>query len=167
MKRVGTSGIALAVLGASVSRVLVDIAVEEERMRQMADLFANDPPAPAPVAADYSSLEVRVAAHTLSAPFDESTQIKNPQADAYASVADLISPLPDRLSVNPDSPFYGEYGKIGVRFAGKDRPGDVEEYCVSEGWIRVRTFMNNGKPKKERGKFVCLKKFGKVEPYRK
>lgn len=103
----------------------------------------------------------------LGLPYDESSHIKNPQADAYAAVADLISPLPDRLSVNPDSPFYGEYGKVGVRFDGSDRPGDVEEYCVSEGWIRVRTFMANGKPKRERGKFVCLKRWGKVEPYRK
>lgn len=92
---------------------------------------------------------------------------ENPQASAYAAAADLLSPLPDRLSVNPDSPYFGEYGLVGVRFDGSDRPGDVEEYCVSEGWIRVRAFMANGKPKKERGRFVCLKRYGKVEPYRK
>ncbi len=46
---------------------------------------------------------------------------------------------PDRLSVNPRSPHFGgdllERG-IGVRFKDRVRH-DVEEYCLSEGWIRV------------------------------
>ena len=47
--------------------------------------------------------------------------------------------LPDRLSVNPKSPFYNaellERG-VGIRFNGADK-NNVEEYCVSEGWVRL------------------------------
>lgn len=46
---------------------------------------------------------------------------------------------PDRLSVNPKSKFYDgpmlERG-VGVRFKGEEKT-TVEEYCISEGWIRV------------------------------
>jgi hypothetical protein len=45
--------------------------------------------------------------------------------------------LPDRLSVNPDSPFYNEEvlsRDIGIRFKGVEKT-NVEEYCVSEGWV--------------------------------
>jgi hypothetical protein len=47
--------------------------------------------------------------------------------------------LPDRLSVNPKSPYYDEAlleRGVGVRFKGEEKT-NVEEYCVSEGWIRV------------------------------
>lgn len=142
-----------AIVLAGAARAEVDMALEQEALR---DRFTGINPN---LGAPYGGPDIVIA--------DESFQLKNPQADVYASAADLISPLPDRLSVNPESPFYGEYGSVGVRFDGSDRPGDVEEYCVSEGWIRVRTFMANGKPKRERGKFVCLKRHGKVEPYRK
>jgi len=51
----------------------------------------------------------------------------------------MTEELPDRLSVNPKSPYYNEallqHG-IGVRFNGEERT-NVEEYCISEGWIRV------------------------------
>ena len=46
---------------------------------------------------------------------------------------------PDRLSNNPKSPFYDEAlleRGVGVRFKG-DEKTNVEEYCISEGWIRV------------------------------
>ncbi len=46
---------------------------------------------------------------------------------------------PDRLSIYPRSPFYDEtllLRGIGVRFRGEERT-NVEEYCVSEGWIKV------------------------------
>jgi Protein of unknown function (DUF3297) len=46
---------------------------------------------------------------------------------------------PDRLSTDPKSPFYNaellERG-VGVRFKGVEKH-NVDEYCVSEGWIRV------------------------------
>ena len=46
---------------------------------------------------------------------------------------------PDRLSVDPVSPFYDEAALargVGIRFRGVERR-DVEEYCVSENWIRA------------------------------
>lgn len=79
-------------------------------------------------------------------------------------------PLPDRFSVNPENPAYDKRWasvKIGIRFDGRDRPGDVEEYCISGGWIRIHTFLKNGKVRRERGKILCVKLHGKVEPYRK
>ena len=45
---------------------------------------------------------------------------------------------PDRLSVNPKSRFHDEdllARGVGIRFKGQER-NNVEEYCVSEGWIR-------------------------------
>ncbi|SMY33663.1 hypothetical protein PMAL9190_01122 [Photobacterium malacitanum] len=47
--------------------------------------------------------------------------------------------LPDHLSGNPRSPHYLEAAfeyEIGIIFNGKER-FDVEEYCISEGWIKV------------------------------
>lgn len=46
---------------------------------------------------------------------------------------------PDRLSTNPSSPHYNEAvlnRTVGVRFKGVEK-FNVEEYCVSERWIRV------------------------------
>ena len=47
--------------------------------------------------------------------------------------------LPDRLSADPASPHYDaallERG-VGVRFKGQEK-NNVEEYCVSEGWVRL------------------------------
>ena len=47
--------------------------------------------------------------------------------------------LPDRLSINPRSPYYNEEilkREVGIRFNGTEKT-NVEEYCISEGWIRV------------------------------
>ena len=47
--------------------------------------------------------------------------------------------LPDHLSVNPRSPHYNEEvleHEIGIKFNGKER-FDVEEYCISEGWVKI------------------------------
>lgn len=58
---------------------------------------------------------------------------------------------PDRLSVNPKSPHYDEVllaRGVGVRFRGAVKT-NVEEYCLSEGWIRVaagKTLDRNGNP---------------------
>ena len=71
--------------------------------------------------------------------------------------------LPDRLSTDPDSPFYDEavlQRNIGIRFAGQEK-SNVEEYCVSEGWIRVAA----GAARDRKGKPMTLKLKGKVEPY--
>ncbi len=70
---------------------------------------------------------------------------------------------PDRLSTNPRSPYHDadllERG-IGIRFNGKERR-DVEEYCVSEGWIRVAV----GKALDRRGQPLTVQRKGKVEAY--
>ena len=47
--------------------------------------------------------------------------------------------FPDRLSTNPKSPHYDEailQKDVGIRFDGQEKT-NVEEYCVSEGWVRV------------------------------
>ena len=51
----------------------------------------------------------------------------------------MTDTLPDRLSNNPKSPYYNEAlleRGVGVRFKGEEKT-NVEEYCISEGWIRV------------------------------
>ena len=70
---------------------------------------------------------------------------------------------PDRLSVDLSSPFYDEgtlARGIGVRFRGVERR-DVEEYCVSEQWIRAAA----GKALDRRGRPLVIKMTGAVEPY--
>jgi hypothetical protein len=71
--------------------------------------------------------------------------------------------LPDRLSIDPSSRFYDEAllsRNVGIRFNGQERT-NVEEYCVSEGWIRVAV----GKSLDRRGKPLMLQHRGTVEPY--
>ncbi|MDR6213583.1 hypothetical protein QE399_001272 [Paracidovorax wautersii] len=59
--------------------------------------------------------------------------------------------LPDHLSVDPRSKFHVPAvfeHDIGIRFNGKER-FDVEEYCVSEGFIKVpagKTLDRKGRP---------------------
>ncbi|HVY14164.1 MAG TPA: DUF3297 family protein [Rhodopila sp.] len=70
---------------------------------------------------------------------------------------------PDRLSTNPASPYYNEAllrRGVGIRFKGQERT-NVEEYCVSEGWIRVAV----GKTLDRRGNPMTMKASGSVEPY--
>lgn len=70
---------------------------------------------------------------------------------------------PDHLSTDPHSPYFdAEVLKrdIGVRFKGIEKT-NVEEYCVSEGWIRVAA----GKGKDRHGNPLLLKLSGTVEPY--
>ncbi|MBJ6979970.1 MULTISPECIES: DUF3297 family protein [unclassified Luteimonas] len=70
---------------------------------------------------------------------------------------------PDRLSNDPRSPHYDEttLGRgIGIRFNGEERT-NVEEYSVSEGWIRVAV----GRALDRRGNPMTMKINGRVEPY--
>jgi hypothetical protein len=70
---------------------------------------------------------------------------------------------PDRLSSDPDSPFYNEAlleRGIGIRFRGQEKT-NVEEYCVSEGWVRLAV----GKTLDRKGKQLTIKYTGEVEPY--
>ncbi len=70
---------------------------------------------------------------------------------------------PDRLSANPDSPFYDaaalERG-VGVRFKGVEKT-NVDEYCVSEGWVRLTA----GVARDRAGNAMTIKLQGAVEPY--
>jgi hypothetical protein len=70
---------------------------------------------------------------------------------------------PDRLATNPKSPFHQadllERG-VGIRFNGEER-NNVEEYCVSEGWVRVSA----GRSLDRFGQPMTIKLKGKVEPY--
>jgi len=75
----------------------------------------------------------------------------------------MTDTLPDRLSVDPDSPYYDAKvleREIGVRFRGVDK-NNVEEYCVSEGWVRLAV----GKTLDRKGKQLTIKYTGPVEPY--
>lgn len=71
--------------------------------------------------------------------------------------------LPDRVSNDPKSPYYNaallERG-IGIRFNGAEKR-NVDEYCVSEGWIRVAV----GNTRDRKGNPLTIKLKGKVEPY--
>lgn len=70
---------------------------------------------------------------------------------------------PDHLSANPQSPFFDaavlERG-VGVRFNGVEK-NNVDEYCVSEGWIRVAA----GNSRDRAGNPMTLKLKGQVEVY--
>lgn len=77
--------------------------------------------------------------------------------------AELPKELPDRLSTDPASAFYDEAvlaRDVGIRFNGAEK-NNVEEYCVSEGWIRVAA----GKTRDRKGNPLTIKLKGKVEPY--
>ena len=70
---------------------------------------------------------------------------------------------PDRLATDPDSPYYDAEvlaRNVGVRFKGEDKT-NVDEYCVSEGWVRLAV----GNSKDRRGKQLTVKLSGPVEPY--
>jgi hypothetical protein len=71
--------------------------------------------------------------------------------------------LPDRLCASPKSPYYDEAlleRGVGIRFNGAEKT-NVEEYCVSEGWIRVAV----GKTVDRHGDAMTIKLKGAVEPY--
>jgi hypothetical protein len=71
--------------------------------------------------------------------------------------------LPDRLSADPRSPHHVaalfETG-VGIRLNGKERT-DVEEYCISEGWVKVPA----GKAVDRKGKPLLIKLKGTVEVF--
>ena len=76
---------------------------------------------------------------------------------------ETIKPLPDRLSLNPKSEFFDmdvlRQG-VGIRFNGVEKT-NVEEYSVSEGWIRVAA----GRSRDRNGNPMTVKLKGTVEPF--
>ena len=74
-----------------------------------------------------------------------------------------LPPLPDRLSIDPSSPFHNPDAfkqDVGIRLNGKERT-DVEEYCISEGWVKVAA----GKTLDRKGRSMLIKIKGTVEAY--
>jgi hypothetical protein len=70
---------------------------------------------------------------------------------------------PDRLCVDSESPFYDEAvlaRGVGIIFKGVEKT-NVEEYCVSEGWVRLAV----GKTVDRRGRQMTMKLQGTVEPF--
>ena len=71
--------------------------------------------------------------------------------------------LPDRLAGNPRSPHHVEavfQHDIGIMLNGKER-FDVEEYCISEGWVKVPSH----KALDRRGQPLMMTIKGTVEPF--
>ena len=80
-----------------------------------------------------------------------------------AAPAPTLPTLPDRLSVDPRSPHHVAAifeHDVGIRFNGKER-FDVEEYCISEGWVRVPV----GKTVDRKGRALTVKIKGVVEAF--
>ncbi len=78
-------------------------------------------------------------------------------------MAEDQSSLPDRLSLDPRSPWFdGELLKngIGIKFNGQEKT-NVQEYCISEGWIRIAA----GRSRDRYGNPMTVKLSGTVEPY--
>ena len=74
-----------------------------------------------------------------------------------------LPPLPDHLSIDPRSKFHVAAvfeHDIGIKFNGKER-NDVDEYCISEGWIKVPA----GKALDRKGNPMLIKLKGTVEPF--
>jgi hypothetical protein len=72
-------------------------------------------------------------------------------------------PLPDHLSIDPRSPHFVAAvfeHDVGILFNDKER-SDVEEYCISERWVRVPA----GKTLDRKGKPLLMKLRGKVEAF--
>ena len=78
-------------------------------------------------------------------------------------MAEDSTPLPDRLSLDPRSPYFDsevlEKG-IGIRFNGQEKT-NVQEYSISEGWIKVPA----GRSRDRFGNPMTITLKGKVEPY--
>jgi hypothetical protein len=75
----------------------------------------------------------------------------------------MTETLPDRLSTNPSNPHYDAEllnRGVGIKFNGEEKT-NVDEYCVSEGWVRVTA----GKAMDRKGNPLTIKLSGKVEPY--
>ena len=71
--------------------------------------------------------------------------------------------LPDRLSADARSPFHiaAVFERdVGIKFNDKDRH-DVEEYCISEGWVKVPA----GKALDRKGHPLLIKLKGRVEAF--
>ena len=75
----------------------------------------------------------------------------------------MTDTLPDRLSTNPRSPHFDAslIGRgVGILLNGNEK-NNVDEYCISEGWIRIAV----GKSVDRKGNPITIKLNGTVEPF--
>jgi hypothetical protein len=89
-----------------------------------------------------------------------SDEIAPETTDAAPAAADVP---PDHLAINPRSPFFDAdklQRGVGIRFKDRVRT-DIEEYCISEGWVRVQA----GKTMDRKGNPLTLKLNGSVEAW--
>ena len=90
------------------------------------------------------------------------TEEKSTETPA-ATTSNAADVPPDRMSVNPRSKWFDSeqlQRGVGIRFKGNERT-NVEEYCISEGWIRVQA----GKTLDRKGNPLTLKLNGPVEAW--
>jgi hypothetical protein len=100
------------------------------------------------------------AAHTLAS---ARRIVDNPGMNDTTQLPSGLPELPDHLSIDPRSPHHDAKvfeHPVGIRFNGKERT-DVEEYCISEGWIKVAA----GKTLDRKGRPMLIKLKGTVEAY--
>jgi hypothetical protein len=87
---------------------------------------------------------------------------EEPTPEAPAKTESVDVP-PDHLSIDPSSEFFDgdklQRG-VGIRFKGVERT-NIEEYCVSEGWVRVQA----GKTMDRKGRPLTIKLNGPVEAW--
>jgi len=86
----------------------------------------------------------------------------SPSAEPPVSISESDTP-PDRLSSNPNSPYFDMEAMqrgVGIVFKGVEKH-NVEEYCVSEGWVRIEA----GKSRDRHGNPMTIKLQGDVAPY--
>ena len=86
---------------------------------------------------------------------------ENPPAQPPETQGADVPPM--HLSVNPRSPHFDQavlQRGVGIRFKGRERK-DVEEYCMSEGWMRVAA----GKTRDRHGNPLTIKLNGEVEAW--
>jgi hypothetical protein len=94
---------------------------------------------------------------------DEASGLALGRAVMTSEKSETKKPLPDRLSLDPRSPYFDQEvlaQGVGIRFNGAEKT-NVEEYSISEGWIRVAA----GKSRDRHGNPMTIKLNGKVEPY--
>ena len=77
-------------------------------------------------------------------------------------MADRSPQLPDRLSLDPRSDYFDAEilkNPVKILFNGQEKT-NVQEYCVSEGWIKVAA----GRSRDRYGNPMTITLKGKVEP---
>lgn len=92
-----------------------------------------------------------------------SEENQTPEAAPASTSAAASDVPPDRLAIHPRSPHFDAdklQRGVGIRFKGVVRT-NVEEYCISEGWVRVQA----GKTLDRKGQPLTIKLNGPVEAW--